>query len=207
MAAAAAAPPWVSLGPGTTPPWTSSSYTSCSIQQTTCNDLTYHRKMNLLHLGSSFNYSRYTATASIILCPKETLHNEEEGASWNHGGKDTTTFGGGPMEVDVGVACSKWIPCSATPHGPTVTNAQRVVWLEQMVARPADPLVRRRVVEGVARSPQMRASAGRSDVGGTMYCSLSYAEVNNHHVARPRWCSYDSSAMEHHQHLFHPLTR
>jgi hypothetical protein len=81
MAASVATPLWASLGPDTTSPWTSSSSSSCSIQQTTCNDLTYHRKMNLLHLGSSFNYSRYTATASIILCPKETLHNEEEGAS------------------------------------------------------------------------------------------------------------------------------
>jgi hypothetical protein len=107
MAAAATAPPWASLGPDTTPLWTSSSSSSCSIQQTTCNDLTYHRKINLLHLGSSFNYSKYTATASIILCPKKTLHSEEEGANWNHGGKDTTTFGGRPVEANVGVACSK----------------------------------------------------------------------------------------------------
>jgi hypothetical protein len=63
--------------------------------------------MNLLHLGSSFNYSKYTATASIILCPKETLHSEEEGTSWNHGGKDTVAFGGRPMEPNVGVAFSK----------------------------------------------------------------------------------------------------
>jgi hypothetical protein len=34
------------------------------------------------------------------------------------------------------------------------------------VARPADPLVRRRVVVLVARSPQMRASAGRSVAEG-----------------------------------------
>jgi hypothetical protein len=81
MAAAAAAPLWASLVPDTTPPWTSSSSSSCSIQQTTCNDLTYHRKMNLLHLGSSFNYSKYNATASIIMCPKETLHSKEEGVS------------------------------------------------------------------------------------------------------------------------------
>jgi hypothetical protein len=63
--------------------------------------------MNLLHLDSSFNYSRYNATASIIMCPKETLHSEEESASWNHGGKDTAAFGGGPVEANVGVACSK----------------------------------------------------------------------------------------------------
>jgi hypothetical protein len=107
MTAAVAAPPWASLGPDTKPPWTSSSSSSCSIQQTTCNDLTYHRKINLLHLDSSFNYSRYIATASIIPCPKETLHNEEEGTSWNHGGKDTTTFGGGSVEANDGVACSK----------------------------------------------------------------------------------------------------
>jgi hypothetical protein len=37
--------------------------------------------MNLLHLGSSFNYSNYNATASIIMCPKETLHSKEEGVS------------------------------------------------------------------------------------------------------------------------------
>ena len=107
MAAAVAAPPWASLGPDTTPSWTSKSSSSYNIQQTIYNDLTYHRKMNLLHLDSSFNYSRYTATASIILCPKEMLHNEEEGTSWNHGGKDTTAFGGGPVEANVGVACSK----------------------------------------------------------------------------------------------------
>ena len=70
------------------------------------------------------------------------------------------------MEVNVGVACSKWIPCSATPLGPMATSAQRVAWLEQRVARPPDPLVRRRVVEVVARSPQMRASAGQSDAEG-----------------------------------------
>jgi hypothetical protein len=69
MAAAVAAPPWASLGLDTTPPWTSNLSSSCSIQQTTCNDLTCHRKMNILHLDSSFNYSRYIATASIILCP------------------------------------------------------------------------------------------------------------------------------------------
>jgi hypothetical protein len=50
------------------------------------------------------------------------------------------------VEAEVGVACSKWIPCSAAPHGPATTSAQRVVWLEQMVARPTDPLVRRRVL-------------------------------------------------------------
>jgi hypothetical protein len=122
--------------------------------------------MNLSHLDSSFNYSRYTATASTIMCPKETLHSEEEGASWNHGGKDTSVFGGGPVEANVGVACSKCIPCSAAPHGPAATSAQTVVWLEQMVARPADPLVRRRVVVVVARSPQMKASAGRSVAEG-----------------------------------------
>jgi hypothetical protein len=66
-----------------------------------------HPTNNLLHLGSSFNFSKYTATASIILCPKETLHSEEEGVSWNHGGEDTTAFGGGPVEAYVGVACSK----------------------------------------------------------------------------------------------------
>jgi hypothetical protein len=132
---------------------------SCSIQQTT-----YHRKINLLHLGSSFNYSRYTA--SIILSPKETLYNKEEGASWNHGGKDTTAFGGGPVEADIGVACSKWIPCNAAPHGLAATSAQRVMWLEQMMARPADPLVRRRVVEVIARSPQMWASRTERCGGG-----------------------------------------
>jgi hypothetical protein len=61
--------------------------------------------MNLLHLGSSFNYSRYIATASIM-CPKETLHSKEEGASWNHGGKDIAALGGGPVEADIGVACA-----------------------------------------------------------------------------------------------------
>ena len=122
--------------------------------------------MNLLHLGLSFNYSRYTATASIILCPKETLHNEEECASWNHGGKDTAAFGGGPVEADVCVTCSKWISCSATPHGLVATSAYRVVWLELMVARPTDPLVRRRVVVVVARSSHMRASAGLSVAEG-----------------------------------------
>jgi hypothetical protein len=40
------------------------------------------------------------------------------------------------------------------------------------VARPADPLVRRRVVVVVARSPQMKASAGRSVAEG-------------HHVLQP----------------------
>jgi hypothetical protein len=39
-----------------------------------------------------------------------------------------------------------------------------------------------------------------------MSCSLLYAEVNNHHVARARWCSYDSPAMEHPHHLLHPPT-
>jgi hypothetical protein len=66
--AVVAAPPWASLGPDTTPPWTSSLSSSCTIQQTTFNDLTYHQKMDLLHLDSSFNYSRYIATVSIILC-------------------------------------------------------------------------------------------------------------------------------------------
>jgi hypothetical protein len=74
------------------------------------------------------------------MCPKQTLHNEEEGASWNHGGKDTAAFRGAAVEANVGVACSKWIPCSAAPHGPAATSARRVVWLEQMVARPAYPL-------------------------------------------------------------------
>jgi hypothetical protein len=122
--------------------------------------------MNLLHIGLSFNYSRYTATASIILCPKETLHNEEEGASWNHRGKDTAAFGGGPVEADVGVTCSNWISCSATPHGLAATSAYRVVWLELMVARPTAPLVRRRVVVVVVRSSHMRASAGLSVAEG-----------------------------------------
>jgi hypothetical protein len=118
MAAAAATPPWASIGPDTTPPLDKQLVSSYNIQQTICNDLTYHRKMNLLHLGSSFNYSRYTATASIIMCPKETLHNEEGGASWNHGGKDTTAFRGGPVEANIGVPCSKWIPCSAALMAP-----------------------------------------------------------------------------------------
>jgi hypothetical protein len=74
MAAVAAAPPCASLGPDTTPSWTSKSSSSYNIQQTIYNDLTYHRKMNLLHLGSSFNYSKYTAIATVIMCPKETLH-------------------------------------------------------------------------------------------------------------------------------------
>jgi hypothetical protein len=39
--------------------------------------------------------------------PKETLHSEEEDASWNHESKDTAAFGGGPVEANVGVACSK----------------------------------------------------------------------------------------------------
>jgi hypothetical protein len=94
------------------------------------------------------------------------LYNKEEGASWNHGGKDTTAFGGGPVEADIGVACSKWISCNATPHGLAATSAQRVVWLEQMMARPADPLVRRRVVEVIARSPQMWASRTERCGGG-----------------------------------------
>jgi hypothetical protein len=94
MAAAATAPPWASLGPDTHPHWTSSSFSSCNIQQTTCNDLSYHRKMNLLHIDGFFIFSRNIAIASIILFPNETLHNEEEGVSWNHGGKDTATFGG-----------------------------------------------------------------------------------------------------------------
>jgi hypothetical protein len=162
--------------------------------------------MNLLHFSSSFNYSRYTATVSTILCPKETLHSEEEGASWNHGGKDTAAFGGGPVEADIGVACIKWIPCSVAPHGPAATSAQKVVWLEQMVERPGDPLVQRRLVERVALSPHMRASAGQSDAGDAMSCGLLYAEVNSHHVARLRWCSYGSPAMEHRQHLLHPST-
>jgi hypothetical protein len=62
--------------------------------------------MNLLHLGSSFNYSRYTATASIIMCPKKMLHIKEKGASWNRGGKDTAAFEGGPVEADVGAVPS-----------------------------------------------------------------------------------------------------
>jgi hypothetical protein len=62
--------------------------------------------MNLLHLDSSFNYSKYTATTASS-CVQKTLHNEEEGASWNHEGKDTSAFGGEPVEANVGVACSK----------------------------------------------------------------------------------------------------
>jgi hypothetical protein len=58
MAAGATAPPWAS-----------------------CNDLTYHRKMNLLHIDWFFNFSRNIATASIIMFPNETLHNEEESVS------------------------------------------------------------------------------------------------------------------------------
>lgn len=40
-----------------------------------------------------------------------------------------------------------------------------------------------------------------------MSCNLLYAEVNSHHNARPRWCSYGSPAMEHPHHLLHPPTR
>jgi hypothetical protein len=47
------------------------------------------------------------ALRTLILCPKETLHSEKKGASWNHGGKDTAAFGGGPVEANVGVACIK----------------------------------------------------------------------------------------------------
>jgi hypothetical protein len=44
------------------------------------NGRTRNDSLSLTVLISSRD-SRYTATASIILCPKETLHNEEEGAS------------------------------------------------------------------------------------------------------------------------------
>jgi hypothetical protein len=78
------------------------------------------------------------------------------------------------------------------------------------VARSADPPCTKESSRGsctVAADEGQRRKERCRGVPHAMSCNLLYVEVNIHHIARPRWCSYGSPAMEHPQHLLHPPTR
>jgi hypothetical protein len=161
--AAAAAPPWASLGPDTTPP----------LDKQLVLELQSNKRpvMPITEKGTFYISAHLLIILNILQLQASSRVRRKRCTTKRRARAGTTE-----VKTQRPLEAGPWRPTLVLLAASESRAVQPLMvsrplvrigwWLEQMVARPADPLVRRRVVVVVARSPQMKASAGQSVVVG-----------------------------------------